>query len=66
MALSQSLAFVVAKVDSFIKDISITFQLITEQQLHAQNRMKWFVDKHQTEHSFQVGDMVYLCLQLYR
>ena len=32
----------------------------------ARNRMKQQVDQHHSEHTFQVGDMVFLCLQPYK
>lgn len=32
----------------------------------AQNRMKVQHDRHHSERSFEVGEMVYLCLQPYR
>lgn len=41
-------------------------QLLKENLVEAQSRMKYFADKHRSERSFQVGDQVYLKLQPYR
>ncbi|XP_071923075.1 uncharacterized protein [Coffea arabica] len=39
---------------------------IKEHLLKAQQRTKYFVDRHRTERSFEVGDLVFLKLQPYR
>jgi hypothetical protein len=41
-------------------------QLLKENLLQAQQRMKIYADKNRTERSFKVGDMVYLKIQPYR
>lgn len=39
---------------------------LKENLQQAQNQQKLYADQHQTEHNFEVGDMVYLTLQPYR
>ncbi|XP_027158315.1 microtubule-associated protein 70-1-like [Coffea eugenioides] len=41
-------------------------EMLRDNLLKAQNRMKQFVDKGRTERSFSIGDSVYLKLQPYR
>lgn len=40
-------------------------RVIKQNLLRAQQRMKYQVDKHRSDRTFQVGDMVYLRLQPY-
>jgi hypothetical protein len=42
-----------------------TMELLQQQLLRAQARMRKQADKHRVEHVFQVGDSVYLKLQPY-
>ena len=39
---------------------------IKEHLLKSQQRMKYFADRHRIERSFEVGELVFLKLQLYR
>ena len=41
-------------------------QVLQYQLRKAQHRMKQMADRHRTERSFQIGDMVFLKLQPYR
>jgi hypothetical protein len=48
-----------------LADRSTMLDLVRQQLLRAQQRMKLQADKRRSERSFQVGDMVYLKLQPY-
>ena len=41
-------------------------QVLHHQLMKAQHRMKQLADRHRTERSFQIGDMVFLKLQPYK
>ena len=56
----------VPAVNSFLQDRTHLNQLLHENLVMAQNRMKQIVDAHRTERQFDVGDFVYLKLQPYR
>ena len=47
-------------------DRDATLQLLKDNLVHAQDRMKKWADLHRTERSFAVGDWVFLRLQPYR
>lgn len=53
-------------VDSALQGRESTVQLLKDNLLKAQNRMKMQADKHRSERVFQVGDWVFLKLQPYR
>ncbi|GJW38191.1 ty3-gypsy retrotransposon protein [Tanacetum coccineum] len=53
-------------VDSALQQRESTVQLLKDNLLKAQNRMKVQADKHRSERVFQVGDWVFLKLQPYR
>lgn len=55
----------VPDVDTMLADRSTMLDLVRQQLLRAQQRMKLQADKRRSERSFQVGDMVYLKLQPY-
>lgn len=50
-------------VDILLRDRTEAFVLIKENLSHVQARMKFFVDKHILDCTFEVGDNVYLRLQ---
>lgn len=52
-------------VDAFIKNGISTFDLIKDNLAQVQSRMNFFGDKHCSERTFEVADLVYLCLQPY-
>lgn len=54
-----------ANLDTWLKERTTMLDLIRQQLLRAQQRMKAQADKHRSERSFQVGDRVYLKLQPY-
>ena len=54
-----------ADLDSWLKERATMTEVICQQLLRAQQRMKSQADKHRSERSFQVGDLVYLKLQPY-
>lgn len=49
-----------------LQNRQLATQLIKDNLLKAQARIKHQADKHRTERSFEVGDMVYLKIQPYR
>lgn len=53
-------------VNQFLRERRATQQLIKDNLLKAQERMKWYADKKRTDRAFLVGDEVYLKLQPYR
>jgi len=53
-------------VEDALLDRDATLQLLKDNLIHAQNRMKKWADLHRTERSFEVGDWVFLRLQPYR
>ncbi|KAG8485932.1 hypothetical protein CXB51_019279 [Gossypium anomalum] len=59
-------AFSVAVVDRSLQAREAARKLLQFYLKKAQTRMKQFADKHRSEKSFQVGDLVYLRLQPYR
>lgn len=58
-------AIVPAAVDLVQQRVQIQ-QLLKDNLLKAQQRMKWFADLHRSDRQFQVGDWVYLKLQPYK
>ena len=56
----------VASVQELLLEREQLSRLLTNQLQKAQQRMKHYADKHCIEREFQVGDEVYLKLQLYR
>ncbi|XP_027166086.1 uncharacterized protein LOC113766060 [Coffea eugenioides] len=56
----------VAAVEQWLGDKKKWNDLLKENFVKAQNRMKQFADKVRSERSFQVGDLVYLKLQPYK
>ena len=53
-------------VEDALLDRDATLQLLKDNLIRAQDRMKKWADLHRTERSFEVGDMVFLRLQPYR
>ena len=53
-------------VEDALLDRDATLQLLKDNLILAQERMKKWSDLHRTERSFEVGDMVFLRLQPYR
>lgn len=53
-------------MDSFLRENANMWSLLRENLLKAQTRMKTYADQKRTERSFQVGDFMYLKLQLYK
>lgn len=53
-------------VQKFIQDRKAAVELIRARLVEAQNIMKFFADKHQSEREFQPGDWVFLSFQPYR
>lgn len=53
-------------VNEYLHDRFATQQLLKDNLVKAQERMKWYYDKKRTEREFAVGDEVYLKLQPYR
>ena len=53
-------------MDVELRDRDWILHLLKENLETTQNRMKYQADKHRTESSFEVGDMVYLQLQRYQ
>ena len=56
----------VAAVDRFLQEKEDMIQVLRHQLTSVQHRMKQMADKHKSERSFQIGDMVFLKLQPYR
>ncbi|XP_026410631.1 uncharacterized protein LOC113305851 [Papaver somniferum] len=56
----------VASVQEYLQERDHMLQLLKEDLAKAQDRMKYFADKHRSDRSFDVGDMVFLKLQPYR
>jgi len=56
----------VEKATKFIKQIQEIHQAVQEQLEKSQAKYKARHDKHQMEHSFQVGDQVWLYISKYR
>lgn len=54
------------QVNDYLRDRRATQQLIKDNLVKAQERMKWYSDKKRTDCSFAVGEEVYLKLQPYR
>ena len=52
-------------LERWLKERELLSQLIRQQLVRAQQRMKAQADKNRTERTFEVGDMVYLKLQPY-
>lgn len=55
----------VPNLKDWLSNRKLMLQLLQQQLLRAQQRQKFQADKHQTERTFNVGDMVYLKLQPY-
>jgi hypothetical protein len=53
------------KLDDWLSEHANINELIRQQRVQAQVRMKKQADKHRSEHEFTVGDMVYMKLQPY-
>ncbi|XP_026400580.1 uncharacterized protein LOC113296490 [Papaver somniferum] len=53
-------------VQDYLYDRDHMLQMLREDLLKVQTRMKFFSDKHRTDRTFAVGDMVFLKLQPYR
>jgi ribosomal protein L21E len=53
------------KLDDWLSEHANINELIRQQLVQAQVRMKKQADKHRSEHEFTVGDMVYMKLQPY-
>jgi ribosomal protein L21E len=53
----------VPDLETWIQERELLSELIKQQLLRAQHRMKHQADTHQYERSFEVGDRVYLKLQ---
>lgn len=51
---------------NLLQNRELAFEVIKQNLIKAQERMKWFADKKRKEREFVVGDMVYLKLQPYR
>ena len=56
----------VATVDRLLIENEDRIRVLHHQLARAQHRMKQLADKHRTDKSFQIGDMVFLKLQPYR
>ena len=54
-----------ADLESWLKERATMCEVIRQHLLRAQQRMKHQADKHRSERTFQVGDLVYLKLQPY-
>lgn len=54
---------IVPDLESWLKERNLLTQLIQQQLVRAQNRMKHYANSNRSEREFQVGDMVYLKLQ---
>lgn len=55
-----------ADSDNLLQNNELELEVIKENMLKAQERMKYYVDKKRKDRQFQVGDMAYLKLQPYR
>lgn len=55
----------VPELQEWLQDRKLMVQPLQQQLLRAQQRQKHQADRHRTEHSFDVGDPVYLKLQPY-
>jgi hypothetical protein len=55
----------VPNLATWLKEREVMRELLQQQLLHAQHRMKQQADKHCTEREFAVGDQVFLKLQPY-
>jgi hypothetical protein len=55
----------VPSLQSWLQERKVMIQLVQQQLHRAQQRQKRQADKHRTERSFEVGDLVYLKLQPY-
>lgn len=56
----------VAEVDQWLKERQIMAKVLQANLKKAQNRMKFFADKHRTDRELEVGDWIYLKLQPYK
>ena len=56
----------IESVNVFMQDRQTTLAQLKANLLKAQERMKFYADKHRTERKFSVGDWVYLKIQPYR
>jgi len=54
-----------SEVEAWTSDHQWMDQLLQQDLFRAKHRMKKQADQHRSEHSFAVGDLVYLKLQLY-
>ena len=53
-------------VQQFLLDRKLATQIIKARLLEAQQRMKFYANKHRSERAFEVGDWVYLRIQPYK
>ena len=53
-------------VDRMLTEKEYAIQVIKEQLTRVQHRMKQLVDKNRMNRTFQIGDMVFLKLHLYK
>jgi hypothetical protein len=56
----------VESVNAFMQDRHITLAQLKANLIKAQERMKFYADKHRSERKFAEGDWVYLKIQPYR
>jgi hypothetical protein len=63
LGIKNSEDYAVPDLAAWMKDRNFLSQLIQQQLLRAQQRMKHQADTHRSEREFQVGDLVYLKLQ---
>jgi hypothetical protein len=54
------------KAKDWIQESQDILRTLKDNLQMTQNQQKMYVDKHRVERSFEVGDLVYLCLQPYR
>ena len=56
----------VAAIDRMLSENEDMFQVLKHQLSRIEHRMKQLAGKHQSERSFQIGDLVFLKLQPYK
>jgi hypothetical protein len=57
---------IVDQVDRVLQDCTQILRLLKDNLTATQSRMKHQPYKHRSEHEFNIGDWVFLCLQPYR
>ena len=50
------------KAKEWIQEGQYILKILRENIQDAQNQQKIYADRHRVEHSFEVGDFIYLCL----